>query len=255
MAIRETPAVRAVGSAFVHREFSLRVFFRLLALAVGIVTVVAVIQAFNGAPWWVAIVWGVLALALSFISKLVPPNKTVQLAWVINRGGLEKESVAAKVEQLLQRGANPNGIVNGERILKEATVWGEEAVIKALLAHRADPNGRDLSGWTPVHVAQNNDRLDLARLLVENGADVNAADNDGRTPLHMAASRGKTETVRGLIKLGADVYARDKVGKTPLAEAEDTLSSWTSSSFLSQDREAVSGYRDTVGLLRTQGVY
>lgn len=252
MDIGEVPAVKA-ARLVLQREFSLRVFFRLLALAVGVVTAVAVIQAINGSPWWVAIAWGVLALALSFISKLVPPNKTVQLAWVINHGGLAKESVATRVEQLLQSGANPNGIVQGARIINEATVWGETDVLRALLSHRADPNGRDLSGWTPVHVAQNNDRLDLVRLLVQNGADVNAADQDGRTPLHMAASRGAAETVRGLIRLGANVDAQDNQGKTPLAEAESTLSSWTSSSFLSQDRAAVSSFRETVTLLRTQG--
>ena len=233
----------------------MRIVIRLLTFVAGAVTVVAVIQAFNGAPWWVPIAWGALALVLSFLTKLVPPNKTVQLALVINQGGLEKRSVAAQVEHLLRRGANPNGLVGEARILNEATVWGEVPVLQSLLDHGADVDGRDLGGWTAVHVAQNNDRQDLARLLVGSGANVNAQDKQGCTPLHLAASRGDADVVRWLIELGASARMQDNRGLTALAEAENTLSTWVLSPELSQNHKAVSGYRATIALLRTQPMH
>lgn len=233
----------------------MRVFLRLLALAVGVVAVVAVIQAFNGAPWWVAIVWAALTLVLNFASNVTPPNKTVQLAHLISQGGLQKQPVATQVAEFLRRGANPNGLVGETRILNEATVWGELAVVETLLVHGADPNGRDSGGWAALHVAQNNDHQDVAQLLVDKGADVNGADNDGRTPLHMAASRGDANVVRWLIALGADPQARDNRGHTPLAEAEKSLSAWTSSSELSRDVRAVAEHQKTVWLLRSCTAY
>lgn len=228
----------------------MRVFFRLLALAAGVIAVVAVIQAINGAPWWVAIAWAAAALGLSVAARLVPPSKTIQLALIINQGGLEKRPVADQVEQLLGRGANPNGVVGETRVLNEAAVWGDMRVLTTLLDHGADPDGRDQSGWTALHVAQNNGREDIARLLVSRGADVNSANSHGATPLHLAASRGQADVVHWLLGLGANPSARDSSGRTALAEAESNLMAWVSSPTLSQDREAISGYRDTITLLR-----
>jgi hypothetical protein len=56
-------------------------------------------------------------------------------------------------------------------------------LVKALLAHGADPNTRHDGGITPLHWAVQVPQLESARLLIDAGADVNAKDRQGRTPL------------------------------------------------------------------------
>ena len=52
-----------------------------------------------------------------------------------------------------------------------------------MLAARADPSARDDNGWTPLHFATQNWRVDLASLLLSAGAEVDAQDSNGNTPL------------------------------------------------------------------------
>ncbi len=56
-------------------------------------------------------------------------------------------------------------------------------------------------GWTLLHWASGNGKVDLSNLLLEKGADVNAKDFHGHTPLHWTAS-GTTESSVGLLGLG-----------------------------------------------------
>jgi ankyrin repeat protein len=45
-------------------------------------------------------------------------------------------------------------------------------------------------GWTPLHLAVNNDNFNIVEVLITNGADVNAKDLDDWTPLQIAAQNG-----------------------------------------------------------------
>ncbi|XP_049849448.1 uncharacterized protein LOC126318685 [Schistocerca gregaria] len=68
----------------------------------------------------------------------------------------------------------------------------------------------------PLHIACENDRIDLARVLVEVGkGNTNVADNDGTTPLHLAASNDSISLCRLLIEYGANIYARTKQNRLP----------------------------------------
>lgn len=78
-------------------------------------------------------------------------------------------------------------------------------------------------GNTPLHVAVQAEKSDLARTLVEECRADNASINDviavndkGQTPLHCAASRGNAALARYLLQVGADFRAQDKLGSTPL---------------------------------------
>ena len=56
-----------------------------------------------------------------------------------------------------------------------------------------------------------------ARLLLEAGADPNAKDNSGCTPLHVAARRGSAKVVEALCAVGALTNEADSQGLTPMA--------------------------------------
>jgi hypothetical protein len=74
-------------------------------------------------------------------------------------------------------------------------------------------------GQTPLHVAAFNDRLDVAKLLIEHKADVNAKATNGSTPLHLAAAKGNKDIVEMLIENKADVNAVDNDGWSPTHSA------------------------------------
>lgn len=61
--------------------------------------------------------------------------------------------------------------------------------------------------------------LDIGRFLLGNASDPNARRKDGQTALHVAAARGYGEITELLIHRGADVSARDANGRSPLEVA------------------------------------
>ena len=88
-----------------------------------------------------------------------------------------------------------------------------EEVARFLIEHGADVNARDGEyGMTPLF----NQGIAVCRFLVEKGADVNARDEYMKTPLHVAANWNKKELADFLLSHGADVNARDASGWTPL---------------------------------------
>ncbi len=70
----------------------------------------------------------------------------------------------------------------------------------------ANVNYRDNNGHTPLTYAAMFNKLNTAKLLIENGADVNAKDSDNNTsPLSYAISRGNLELVKLLLDNNADI--------------------------------------------------
>lgn len=63
------------------------------------------------------------------------------------------------------------------------------------------------SGWTPLHVAAENDQFDVAITLLRAGAGVDVAREDGATALHVAAGNGFADIVTLLLRKGADMEA------------------------------------------------
>lgn len=83
-------------------------------------------------------------------------------------------------------------------------------------------NARRKDNWTPLHLASNCGKLEMARLLLDHDANANAEDNLLRTPLHhvtggqYAVEEDGVRVARLLIERGADVNAQDKRCETPL---------------------------------------
>ncbi|KAK9418110.1 putative Ankyrin repeat-containing domain protein [Seiridium unicorne] len=66
-----------------------------------------------------------------------------------------------------------------------------------------DPNKRDYTGRTPLHLAITSSTPEVVKCLVDHGARLIARLADGRTPLHLAAGRGNLEMVKTLLEKSA----------------------------------------------------
>jgi ankyrin repeat protein len=134
---------------------------------------------------------------------------------------------------LLEKGADPNAAesTTGSTPLHTAvgiavgsireSIDDYERTIALLIAHGADPDRRNRSGKTPLHVAAGGKKnaIRISRLLIEKGADPNRVTDPNRdTLLHAAASNGTAETIDWLIAHGLDPNARDSLARTPLHE-------------------------------------
>lgn len=64
----------------------------------------------------------------------------------------------------------------------------------------ADPNVRDYTGRTPLHLAVIGSSPAIVKCLVDHGARLVARIADGRTALHLAAARGEFEMVKILLE-------------------------------------------------------
>ena len=85
--------------------------------------------------------------------------------------------------------------------LCQAIVDGDsEHVEDWLTQDGSDPNTRDYTGRTPLHLAVTSSSLEIVQALIDNGARLVARLADGRTALHLAAARGSVEMVRALLQ-------------------------------------------------------
>lgn len=77
-----------------------------------------------------------------------------------------------------------------------------------------------------LHIAVQNNDLDLAKKYLEEGLDPNTFDEIGKTPLHYAVQKENFEAIDLLFKYKADVNAHDesKIGNTPLSDVAQTCS-------------------------------
>ena len=133
---------------------------------------------------------------------------------------------------LLEQGADPHHNGAGRTALHSATQQAMPDVVRALLAHGADPNVRlerrmpllsryitlsnglapDPIGATPFWLAASYADLEIMRILVDGGADPFLTSNDGTTALMVAAGADFVE--------GQDKYGRRWFGdSTPLQTA------------------------------------
>jgi ankyrin repeat protein len=105
-----------------------------------------------------------------------------------------------------------------------------DAIVKLLLDHGANPNQRDVERYTPLHrAAMDRNNATIIRLLIQRGANVDAkteglrhpvAYEVGLTPLHLATYRTSIENVRTLVDIGkAKLNVKSSLGDTPLHKA------------------------------------
>jgi len=107
--------------------------------------------------------------------------------------------------------------------LKYATINGDSNIVKSLLAEHRDIiiNAKDKKGNTALMYAASNDKIDIAKTLLDAGADVNAINKRRSTALIIAAWHGRVDIVEVLINAGADVSVKNKDGNTALKIAAE----------------------------------
>ncbi|HEY0962159.1 MAG TPA: ankyrin repeat domain-containing protein [Pseudomonadales bacterium] len=168
------------------------------------------------------------------------------LFWAVDRRNMETapnfpwivtDDPLPLIEKLLQRGADPNWVVNetprarmrggAPRIvfataLMRAAFAADLELVQLLLAHGADPHIKSKDNETALAAAaglgwvhgfhkegSRADRLEIVRILVEMGSDVNWQDNYGISPLMVAGNLGDVPIIQYLIDNGADLGAYD----------------------------------------------
>jgi len=102
--------------------------------------------------------------------------------------------------------------------LMEATLNGDEAAVKRLLAQGVGVNARDDAGTTALMLAAEGHAA-IARLLLDSGAQVNVVDENGRTALGNAVDRGHPAIAQLLLDSGADPNAHVSEGTSVLEDA------------------------------------
>ena len=126
---------------------------------------------------------------------------------------------------LLERGADANAAGAGYSALHTAVLRGDLALVKALMAHGANPNIRitkgsrlhrdtnwfalsqAMAGATPFFLAAKYAEVEIMRFLAANGADPLLPANNGITPLMAIAGAGWTPTSRNRRDQGIGVDA------------------------------------------------
>jgi RNA polymerase sigma factor (sigma-70 family) len=107
-----------------------------------------------------------------------------------------------------------------------AVQFNHRDIVKLLLDHGADPNGRLIQSGSkatevnmrpsPLRVAAMTGHRDIVKLLLERGAIVDASGQTGRTALHWASLKGHCDIVKLLLDYGADCCVQDELGRTAL---------------------------------------
>ncbi len=132
---------------------------------------------------------------------------------VVEAGNLEE------AKKLIKAGVdvNTNMSWNGDTPLHIAVEDDNLEMVKLLLGAGARLDLANEDGLTPLHAAVSCDEIEIIETLLKAGANVAAADDTGRTPLHVAVREFMNKkALRLLVENGADVNATDREGKTPL---------------------------------------
>ncbi|KAH0595957.1 hypothetical protein MHUMG1_06507 [Metarhizium humberi] len=89
---------------------------------------------------------------------------------------------------------------NTARLCQSIVDGDIDDVLNWLSQEEADPNKRDYTGRTPLHLAVMTSTPDIVKCLVDHGVRLTARLADGRTALHLAAARGNAEMIKILME-------------------------------------------------------
>jgi TolB protein len=113
----------------------------------------------------------------------------------------------------------------GEDFLSAAAKGGSPVIIGRLLEMGFDPRFADAFGWTPLHYAARDGRVEALRTLIAKGAPLDARTLAGQSAYNVAKERGYEDAAALLVAGGADpgparfpVLEGDYLGQKPPAD-------------------------------------
>ena len=118
------------------------------------------------------------------------------------------------VEYLISKGANinTNHTENKSTALHLAIQNDRNEIAELLISEGADVKLSMANGWTSLHLLSQTDNLKLIELLLKNKAKTNIKTNEGYTPLILAAYNKQYKVCKLLIEYGADINMTDNKG-------------------------------------------
>jgi len=111
----------------------------------------------------------------------------------------------------------------GAAEIHDAVKKGDLAAVQGILA--AQPGqlkAVNERGYTPLHIAAWEGRVEIALFLLDKGADLEAKNPTGFTPLFLAVLGKRPEVVRFFLDKGADANAETRFQTTPLFTAAES---------------------------------
>lgn len=168
------------------------------------------------------------SLSFSGIRMTSPLKKdtlSISFKGIIEDVGLVKAALSgdnAKAEKWLKSGADVNAKYGGTEAVRTSALHvavddNNINLVKLLIDHNADSNIRsgDEQKIAPIHSATDKGHKQIIELLLNHGAEVNITDSRDMTPLHVAALRKDPDIVSLLLKHGADPNAENYQRLTP----------------------------------------
>jgi ankyrin repeat protein len=144
------------------------------------------------------------------------------------------------IEQLLQKGANPNGKIKENTLTRtiftmqwffedgatpfiRAAQSSDTVLMRLLLKYKADPQATTVAGdnaltasggigWVEgvTYERSAKENFEAMKMLLDLGLDPNHANNEGRTALMGAAMKGRPDVIQMLVDRGARLETHDK---------------------------------------------
>jgi ankyrin repeat protein len=121
-------------------------------------------------------------------------------------------------------GADPNAwrsdYLSVGSLLHLAVQDDQMQLVQTLLRYGVDPNSYDGEYyWTPLHHAVKGSTIEIVRNLLDGGADPNVSEDEGWTSLHFAVQGGNIRILKLLVERGASIEDTTLMGDTPLMMA------------------------------------
>lgn len=99
---------------------------------------------------------------------------------------------------------------NTARLCQSIVDSNVDEVLDWLSQEGADPDKRDYTGRTPLHLAVMSSSPEVVKALVDHGARLTARLADGMTALHLAAERGNVEMIKLLMEKSIENEAEEE---------------------------------------------
>ncbi len=140
------------------------------------------------------------------------------------------------VREAIKMGVNAN--IKKEGSLPALTMATDNDCIESvrlLIEAKADVNGVDSEGQTPIMLAASIGNKNIVDLLLGEGAELDIQDCDEYTALMYAAVNGNEECLSALINAGADINIRNDSGDAPVYKAAGQCAKILETAILKED--------------------